>query len=491
MPARRLGAVLLALMLTAACGARLDPKLRAEAVNGALSGTGGSGRLSNSGAGSTGDGSNGSGTDLTGAGTGTGTGTGAGGGSSSGGSSSGATGAGGGAAAPAGGNGGATDVGVTETTITVGNVADLSGPVPGLFQAAPYGAEAYFAYINSQGGIYGRKLKLLTADSQTDCTANQNAHSNLMSKVFAFVGSFSLYDDCGTKIMEEHPDVSDLSYGLGSQTKANKTNNFPPQVAPVGYQNGMFCYWAQKYGDAVKHVGSVYPNIPSVVLSQRMIEHAAESCGWVWTDRISVGATDTTFNAAVNKMQQDGVRIIFEVATNGQNAAELKREWDAQATGAAKSATWIMPIAYASDFVERMGSAAAAEGIVGHNLYSLFFNPDDARNIPEVGLFQEWMKKVHPRDAMELYAMYSWAAAKLFVQELKEVGPKLTRKAFIDAIRKVHSYDAGGLVNGSDLANRTPSNCYVLWVLHNGAFSRVDTPANAYRCDGTFVPYSG
>jgi ABC-type branched-subunit amino acid transport system substrate-binding protein len=482
MTPRRLIAFALALSLSA-CGARLDTKLRSEAVDGAL---GGGVSLSKQRTANTAvseqatDQAVGGGDTGTGAATGTAT-------------TRTATAGGQSVAAPApeGGNGGATDVGVSATQITVGNVADLSGPVPGLFQAAPYGAEAYFAYVNSQGGVFGRKLKLLNADSQTDCTANQNAHTNLMSKVFAFVGSFSVFDDCGTKILLEHPDVSDLSYPLGPETKANNTNNFPPQVAPLGYQNGMFCYWAQKYPDKVKHVGSIYANIPAVVTSQKMIRHAAESCGWVWTDDIAVGATDTTYNAAINKLQRDGVTLIFEIATNAQGAAEMKREWDAQATGEQKNALWVVPIAYASDFIERLGSAAQAEGIIGHNLYSMFFNAEDAKNIPEVALFQKWMKLVHPRDALELYAMYSWAAAKLFVQELRAVGPRLTRKAFISAMRTVHAFDGGGIVNESDVAGKKPANCYLLWAIHNGAYSRVDTPADKFRCDGTFVPYSG
>jgi len=74
------------------------------------------------------------------------------------------------APAPPGGNGGATDVGVTATSITVGNISDLGGPVPGLFQGGPYGTQAYFDYINSQGGVYGRKLQLKVNDDQLDCT---------------------------------------------------------------------------------------------------------------------------------------------------------------------------------------------------------------------------------------------------------------------------------------------------------------------------------
>lgn len=478
-------ALLLAVSLTAACGARLDSELRREAVDGALSG--GSGvAASSERAASEESGDAGDATSTAGGGT-----TGGGATSGGGGASGGAAGAAVGSPAPSGGNGGATDVGVTATSITLGNVADLSGPVPGLFQAAPYGAEAYFAYVNSQGGVFGRQLKLLGADSQTDCTANQNAHSNLMSKVFAFVGSFSLYDDCGSRQLLEKPEVSNLSYTLSEGAKKNTTTNFPPQVAPLGYPNGMFCYWASKYPEKVKKVGSIYPNIPSVVTSQRMIENAAKTCGWNWVSSIQVGAADGTFHAAINKMQQDGVQLIFLVTTNAANAAEMKREWDAQAQGDQRNALWVVPIAYASDFIQRLGSASQAEGIVGHNLYSLFFNADDARNIPEVALFQQWMKRVHPGAALELYAMYSWAAAKLLVQVLREIGPRVTRKALRDGLLNVHEFDAGGLVNKSDIGNHKPSPCYLLWQIKSGAYLRLDTPPDSFRCDGTFVPFNG
>ena len=393
-----------------------------------------------------------------------------------------------GAPAPAGGNGGATDVGVTATTITVGNVADLSGPVPGLFQGAPYGVEAYFAYVNANGGVYGRQLKIAGADSQTDCTANQNAHSSLLPRVFAFVGSFAIYDDCGTQVLEQNPTVPDLSYPLGPQTKKNTINNFPPQAAPIGYQNGMFCYWAKKYGaTAVQAVGSIYNAIPAATLSEHYFENTGASCGWHWKDSIGVGATQTTFQAEVSKMQSDGVKVVFIAATNTGNAAEIKREADAQGW----HPIWIMPLAYSSDFISRLGDPKEAEGIVGSQLYSLFFSPIDAQNIPAVATYQQWMARVVPDAALELYSAYSWGAAELFVDTLKAVGPNLTRQAFIAAIKKVHSFDTGGFLTPTDPAGHVPSNCYALWVIQNGQYIRQDTPATGFRCDGQFVPYNG
>src|SRR5205823_2252557 len=101
-----------------------------------------------------------------------------------------ATGSGPAAAAPAGGNGGATDVGVTANSITLGNVSTLTGPVPGIFAGAVYGTQAAVAYINSLGGIYGRTLKLETRDDQFDTGQNRAATIDLLGKSFAFAGSF-------------------------------------------------------------------------------------------------------------------------------------------------------------------------------------------------------------------------------------------------------------------------------------------------------------
>ena len=55
--------------------------------------------------------------------------------------------------------------GVTADSVTVGQVDDLSSPIPGLFKGAEDGTKAYFAYINSLGGVNGRMIKLDAEDS--------------------------------------------------------------------------------------------------------------------------------------------------------------------------------------------------------------------------------------------------------------------------------------------------------------------------------------
>ncbi|MFL6060236.1 MAG: hypothetical protein ACJ72E_03320, partial [Marmoricola sp.] len=51
--------------------------------------------------------------------------------------------------------------GISDSTITLANVADISGPVPGIFSSAQLAAKAYVQYFNSTARICGRTLTLL------------------------------------------------------------------------------------------------------------------------------------------------------------------------------------------------------------------------------------------------------------------------------------------------------------------------------------------
>ena len=96
---------------------------------------------------------------------------------------------------PAGGNGGATATGVTANTITVGNIASISGVAPGLTQSAQQATEAWAAYVNSTGGICGRQIKVQPFDDGNDSGTNYADAEQACSSDFAMVGNASGFDD--------------------------------------------------------------------------------------------------------------------------------------------------------------------------------------------------------------------------------------------------------------------------------------------------------
>ena len=60
----------------------------------------------------------------------------------------------------------APEPGITDTEILIGNIQDLSGPMKELGAVLPAGSNLYFQYINEQGGIHDRKIRMLTEDHQ-------------------------------------------------------------------------------------------------------------------------------------------------------------------------------------------------------------------------------------------------------------------------------------------------------------------------------------
>ncbi|MHB1923722.1 MAG: ABC transporter substrate-binding protein [Acidimicrobiales bacterium] len=493
---RRLAPLLLVVcVLCAACGARVSPTLRREAAAAALNAGGGAGSGSGSGtsyasvgagtsggsAGSSAGGAGGGGASAASGGAAAASG-GAGGTSGSGGATT-ASGPAVGSSAPTGGNGGATDVGVSATAIQIANVSDLSGPVPGLFQGAVVGTRAYFNYVNSQGGVYGRQLDLQPVDSQTDCNQTENAYNSEINKVFAFVGGFALYDNCAAQVLSQHTSVPSVQYMLSAPALALPNNYSVDPIQPGEYTNGYFKYYDTKLGTDVQHVGTVYPNIPSAVAQEEGFQNSAQSVGWKFVYARAADATETNFQTDVIRMQSEGVKIVFLAATNAENAAILISEIRQQ--------NWnpviIAPVAYASNFIQLVGGQQAAEGILGAQLFALFFNASDASAIPEVALFQHWMQSTAPSQALDLEGMYGWAEAALFVQALKAAGPRATRASLLAALHGVKEFSDNGMIGQADPGDRQPTNCYVLWQIHNGQFQRVDSPASSYRCDGTMA----
>jgi ABC-type branched-subunit amino acid transport system substrate-binding protein len=122
--------------------------------------------------------------------------------------------------------------------------------------------------------------------------------------------------------------------------------------------------------------------------------------------------------------------------------------------------------------------------MLGFQSLPLFFNGDEAQTTPQVGLFQQWVKRTDANLPLDQFALYGWAEAVLFVQALKAAGPRATRAGLMNALKGIHQFDADGLIGASDPAGKVPTHCYILWQVHGGQYARVDTPATGYRCDG-------
>lgn len=493
---RAVASVLLLGLILTACGSRLDDNVRRQAAAAYLNGGGATGSSqgglvpgTQNGAVGTGP-SSGSGA-LTGGG-GTGPVTGTTGSTDSTGSQQ-ATSAGSGpqasgpaaASCPTSG----TDKGLTSNGVSIGTIASTTGPVAGLFEGAIQGIQAFRAFANSQGGICGHAVSVVAADDGTNCNQNQNAAQNMGNRIFAFVGSFSLYDGCSAGYIKQ-TGIPDLHVQLDPRA-GEPASHYDVEPGPLGYTTGPFAYYAKKYPSAVKAVGTLYPNIPSAVQKQHAFEKAAGAVGWKFVYGRAADATETDWTSDFVKMcGQKHIKIFFTSAENAQNAAKMIQN-ESQA-GCPKSLINIIPIAYDQAFVSDVGDTSKIEGLMGWNEYSLFFNKDEAQRIPELQQLQLWFQRTNGNKPLNLYALFAWAQGRLFQQAFENAGKTINRKTLLAALAKIKNFSANGIVAPVDPGSKTQGvNCYVLWTFRHGAFHRMDSPTTGYRCDGRFMPLNG
>jgi ABC-type branched-subunit amino acid transport system substrate-binding protein len=95
-------------------------------------------------------------------------------------------------------DGSAGSPGITDNEILIGNVQDLSGPMKELGQIIPAGSNLYFDHVNNNGGVHGRKIRMLVEDAQYNPQKTVAAVKKLIEKEQVFC----LYNVIGTSPTE-------------------------------------------------------------------------------------------------------------------------------------------------------------------------------------------------------------------------------------------------------------------------------------------------
>jgi hypothetical protein len=482
-------------LASAACGARLDAAQRQEALS---YGRGGGGSSTGTGTGTAGDGSTtGAGTTgVVGPGTTTGT-TGVVGPGTSGPVSTtggpGTTGTSGVATtdftkAPAGGNGGSTDVGVTADTITVANISDVSGAVPGLFEDARFAVQAYFKYFGARyGTLYGRKVKVLALDSQLDSGANRSASIQACSEAFAGVGSISAFDQGGAPIIKNckskggvFPDLRGLST---TEQMRVVPNAFPMQASGAGrYKNlGQYGWVAEQHASAIKKAVMVYSD--GEVTRQNAgqdIEGTTKIFGYKWLKEIPVATTETNYGPVAQQVKSLGGQFVTFIGAY-QQAASLARAM--QSLNYKPEVFQPTVTAYTPNFINQAGPA-----VTGGNVYISLVTAvvEEAASNPELALYSQWLQQVKPGARPTTLGQFAWGAAALWVEQMIKVGPRPTRGKLIDLIEKVPYYAPNNMYPAQDIAKGRGTSCSVIVRVTESGFVR-HTPAAGYRCqDGVF-----
>lgn len=441
MGAPRIVVLAIMLLVLSACGSQLDPNTVAK-VNGAAGGTAGDPAAPGA---TVGDG----GVDP-GAAPGAvdpETGAGSGGTGSAAGAASGGGGGTGGAPAPTG-KGSATggvkaascdglknQTGVTEKEITVANVADISGPVPGLFEIAQQSVRAYVQYFNSTSSICGRKLNLITLDSRTDAGGDQQAYIKACEQSFAAIGSMGGFDDGGAKTAQSCglPDVRAMSV-MPERQKC--TTCFGVYALNTGKLAESGPKWLMsRYPDATANVGVLYTNAGAAPPNAKAQASAWAKIGWKIKYQAGIDVAEFNYAPYVQQLKAKGVKMVVFTGPY-QNTIKLQQAMKQQGY---KPDVYLQdPAIYDQAYIDQAGDLA--EGAHVYTTTAMF----EDRGNAELQLYQAWLQQVKPGAKPNFFGLYAWSASRLFVEKAIALGGKLTRPALIDAMRKTTAWTGHG-----------------------------------------------
>jgi branched-chain amino acid transport system substrate-binding protein len=370
--------------------------------------------------------------------------------------------------------------GVTATSVSIGNVSTLLG---GLFEGAVVGTRAYAAYVNSRGGIHGRKLVVDSADDNFQGAPNRQYTQAAVAKDFALVGSFSLQDNFGGAVLAANPSVPNVTVSLDTAT-ANLPNSFSPSPAANGWQLGPLVYFQKLFPSQVLHAGALVADQPSAIAKWNGELAAMQHLGYKVVYDPQFDITTTDFNQYVVAMRNAGVKILFIEQMPQNYAAAVFRAMTLQnyhpivVLGASTYSTQLVPNA---------GGPSAIDGAYLEQNTSLYLG-EDAAAIPSVNTFLTWVQNVSPGFKADLFTLYGWVSAELFGQALQSAGSDPTRGSVLKALRSITSYSGDNIIATANPADKVPGNCYIIAKVSNGQFVRTDDPptsgsTHGYRCD--------
>lgn len=335
------------------------------------------------------------------------------------------------AAAPSGAAVATADPGVSSNQIVIGTTTPLTGPAsPGYKDVAP-AAQAYFNYVNANGGINGRKIKYVVKDDQYNPAKTKSATSELIlrDKVFAIFGALGTPTHSAVVADINRRGIPDVFVNTGSSNFDNPKKyptTFPYFPSYVVESKVMAAYIQSDSALNAKKRCLFYQDGEFGENAQKGFNAA----GMKFATEVSYfsGQQVAPFTSQVTKMKSEGCELVVFFGVTSATAQLL-----GTAAKAAFRPTWMIT-SVGSDPSVLSGSLGAATNQLLNGIYSpSFLAPIQDTSNPYVSQ----MKVIADKSGLpwNFYTYYGINTAYVLSQALKAAGPNLTRKGLINALQ--------------------------------------------------------
>ncbi len=316
--------------------------------------------------------------------------------------------------------------GVTKDEIVIGSIQDLSGPLAGFGKQDRLGMMLRVDEVNEQGGINGRKLRLIVEDSGYDPRRAVLAAQKLVNqdKIFAMVA---------------HIGTAQNMAAMPIQFEKNVINFFPITAAREMYEpfHRLKYSFAATYYDQIRHaapklakekgakkVCSVYQDDEFGLEVLRGAEAGLKTIGMQLAEKTSYKRGATDFSSQVARMKSAGCDMVVLGTiireTIGVIGESRKTGFNPVFLGSSASYT---------DLIHKLGGKAM-DGLYATMTVQQPYLDESSQPI------RFWANKYKTKfnEDPTVFSVYGYLAVDAFIRAATKAGPNLTTDSFIKAM---------------------------------------------------------
>ncbi|WP_067180566.1 ABC transporter substrate-binding protein [Microtetraspora niveoalba] len=371
---------------------------------------------------------------------------------------------------------GATDQGVTDTTITIGYGDDRGfTKAPGLSKEMGDAISAMIKWCNAQGGINGRQIK----GNQYDAAYMQAA--TVMQKAckqdFMLVGEGFAMDESAEqyRVACNLPVVAGYTVGPNAAMGPMKFEAVP---YPVDYYNGAPMKLASTtFPEFASNVDLITSTSPAVMTGSNKVKNVMKSLG---IKPMECGVQlnndgDPSYVPFAEKFKACGVKALWTSKTPDPSAFSLLEALDR--VGA--HPTLVMEATWYSQAVAKWNTSGVGDKIHAGLIFQPFENAD---KVPAVKKYMDLVGAEGGKIA--LLGMQATSGFLLWATAARDCGSELTRQCMVNKLSQVHEWTGGGLHAPTDPGGNMPASCALLVKLTGSTYKQVAPAAvGEFECD--------
>jgi ABC-type branched-subunit amino acid transport system substrate-binding protein len=375
---------------------------------------------------------------------------------------------------------GATDQGVTDTSISIGYGDDKGfASSPGLDHEMGDAVKAFAKWCNDQGGILGRQVAANYYDAKV--TEINNVMAEACRKEFMLVGQGFVLDSA-QEVTRRSCGLPSVAGFAVSPQHTNAPLKWETNPVPVDYWNTAPAAQLKKlFPDKVAKTAIMWANYAATIDTKDKILSTWPPFGYKFLGcGLEYNITgEADWKPFVQKLKTCGAELVYFVGNpypNFENLLEAAAQLD-------YDPVWSVT----GNFYDRSFGDWNTSGFADNVYIGYTFTPfEEATDGSATRQYMDILK-ASGGDISQL-GMEAASSFLMWATAAKECGSTLTRECVASHLDKVTSWDGGGLSPPTNPGENLPGECGMLLKMEGTKFVRV-TPkkAGTFDCDPSFA----